>query len=57
MSDLRLILSPKFKAFLKYDAELEALEGSTAAGKTTVGVYKFILKVWQSPKKLHIIAG
>lgn len=57
MSDLRLILSPKFKAFLKNDAELEALEGSTAAGKTTVGVYKFILKVWQSPKKLHIIAG
>ena len=57
MSDLKLILSPKFKAFLKNDAELETLEGSTAAGKTTVGIYKFILKVWQSDKKLHIIAG
>ena len=27
------------------------------AGKTTVGIFKFMLKVAQSPKKLHIIAA
>lgn len=30
---------------------------TTAAGKTTVGIYKFMLKVAASPKKLHIIAA
>lgn len=33
------------------------LEGVTAAGKTTVGIFKFMLKVAESPKKLHIIAA
>lgn len=33
------------------------LEGTTAAGKTTVGLFKFMLKVAESPKKLHIIAA
>ena len=49
-----LVLSEKFKAFLKYkDAEVEVLEGQTQAGKTTVGVIKFILKCIASPKKQH----
>ena len=52
-----LILSKKYKAFLKCDAPAEFLEGTTAAGKTTVGLFKFMLKVAQSPKKLHIIAA
>lgn len=52
-----LILSPKQKAFLKCGASLEVLEGTTLAGKTTVGLVKFIIKVAQSPKKLHIIAA
>lgn len=52
-----LILSPKFKAFLRCNAQLEALEGTTAAGKTTVGAYKFICKVMASPKQLHILAA
>lgn len=30
---------------------------TTAAGKTTVGIFKFMLKVAESPKKLHIIAA
>lgn len=30
---------------------------TTFAGKTTVGVFKFMLKVAQSPKKLHILSG
>lgn len=52
-----LILSPKYKAFLRHHAQLEALEGTTAAGKTTVGVYKFICKVMASSKKEHILAA
>lgn len=53
----RLLLSEKYKAFLKCDAPAEFLEGTTAAGKTTVGLFKFILKVAESPKKLHILAA
>lgn len=57
MSTERLILSEKYKAFLRCDAPVEFLEGTTAAGKTTVGLFKFMLKVAESPKKLHIIAA
>ena len=55
MSTERLLLSEKYKAFLRCDAPVEFLEGTTAAGKTTVGLFKFMLKVAESPKKLHII--
>ena len=56
MSDM--ILSPKYKAFMRYNkASVEFLEGTTAAGKTTVGVVKFLLRVAQSPKRLHIMAA
>lgn len=57
MSDQRLLLSEKYKAFIRCQAPVEFLEGTTAAGKTTVGLYKFMLKVADSPKKLHIIAA
>lgn len=57
MSDEHLLLSPKYKDFLKHDAPVEFLEGTTAAGKTTVGVFKFMIKVAKSPKKLHILSG
>lgn len=57
MSDERLVLSEKYKAFLKCNAPVEFLEGTTAAGKTTVGLFKFMLKVAESPKKLHILAA
>ena len=53
-----LILSPKYKAFMKHQsADVEYLEGTTAAGKTTVGAIKFMFKVAKSPQKLHIISG
>lgn len=52
-----LILSPKYKAFMKHNAEVEYLEGTTSAGKTTVGAVKFMLKVAQSDRKLHILSG
>lgn len=57
MTDNRLLLSEKYKAFLRCDAPVEFLEGTTAAGKTTVGLFKFILKCAESHKKLHILAA
>jgi len=52
-----MILSEKYKAFLRCNAPVEFLEGTTAAGKTTVGLFKFMLKVADSPKKMHIVAA
>ena len=57
MGTERLLLSDKYKAFLRCAAPVEFLEGTTAAGKTTVGLFKFMCKVWESPKKLHILAA
>ena len=57
MSTERLLLSEKYKAFIQCNAPVEFLEGTTAAGKTTVGLFKFMLKVAESPKKLHILAA
>lgn len=55
MSDL--LLSDKYKHFLKHDSPVEFLEGTTMAGKTTVGILKFMLKVAASDKKLHVLSG
>ena len=52
-----LILSDKYKTFLKTRAPVEFLEGTTHAGKTTVGAVKVLLMIAQSPKKQHIISG
>lgn len=52
-----MILSEKYLAFLRHRAKAEVLEGTTYAGKTTVGVLKFMLLVAESEKKYHIIAG
>ena len=57
MSDQILVLSDKYKEFIRHEAPVEFLEGTTAAGKTTEGIFKFMLKVAQSKKKLHIIAA
>jgi len=52
------LLSNKYIDFLKYDdAEGEFLEGTTFAGKTTIGVLKFMFKVSRSFKKFHILSG
>lgn len=50
-------LSPKYLDFLKTSAKVEFLEGTTSAGKTTIGVIKYMLKVAESSKKLHILSG
>ena len=53
MSNERLLLSEKYKAFLKHDAPVEFLEGTTAAGKTTVGLFKFQIQP-SSPYTIQI---
>lgn len=52
-----MILSPKYLDFLQSDAKLEVLEGTTFAGKTTVGVVKFMLRVADSEKRFHVLSG
>lgn len=52
-----LVLSSKFKDFLRVRCKREFLEGTTAAGKTTVGIAKFMLMVASSTRKDHVIAG
>ena len=52
-----LKLSQKYKEFLQTKCKREFLEGTTAAGKTTVGIFKFMCMVAGSDKKYHIIAG
>ena len=52
-----LVLSSKFKDFLTVQADREYLEGTTAAGKTTVGIFKFMLMVAKSDIKYHVLAG
>ena len=45
------------KDFLTVQADREYLEGTTAAGKTTVGIFKFMLMVAKSNIKYHVLAG
>lgn len=52
-----MLVGEKFDAFIDHKAPVEFLEGVTAAGKTTVGIYKFMMEVADSPKQQHIIAG
>ena len=52
-----MTVGDKFDAFLDHRARAEFLEGVTAAGKTTVGVFKFMLEVAESGKSRHILAG
>lgn len=52
-----MLLSEKYKDFMRSNDPVEFLEGTTFAGKTTVGIVKFMLKVAQSPKKLHVLSG
>ena len=52
-----LKLSEKYKEFLQVKCKREFLEGTTAAGKTTVGIFKFMCMVADSDKKFHLIAG
>lgn len=52
-----LILSDKFKDFILTETKRDYLEGTTAAGKTTVGIFKYMLMVAKSDIKYHVMAG
>lgn len=52
-----LVLSDKDKVFFSVRAEREFLEGTTASGKTTKGISKWMSIVASSDKKYHILAG
>lgn len=52
-----LKLSPKFKDFILTETKRDYLEGTTAAGKTTVGIFKFMMMVAKSDCKYHVMAG
>lgn len=52
-----LLLGPKFKKFLLTKTTRDYLEGVTACGKTTVGIFKFMVLVADSDMKFHVIAG
>lgn len=52
-----MLVSSKYNDFLDTYAKVEFLEGTTSAGKTTVGVFKFMLDVAESNQSQHILAG
>lgn len=52
-----LPLSKIYIDFLNCRAKKEFMEGTTAAGKTTIGAIKFMLRVAESKKKYHMIAA
>ena len=53
----QLKLSAKFRHFMRTKASVEFLEGTTAAGKTTVGIPKFMLRVADSNRRVHLICA
>ena len=50
-------ISDKYNAFINYPSKVDFLEGTTSAGKTTVGIVKFMLNVADSDKSQHILSG
>ena len=50
-------VGPKYERYLRHHADGEVLEGTTAAGKTTVGALKFMMRVARSNYTQHILAG
>lgn len=50
-------LGTKYDRFMRHRASGEFLEGTTAAGKTTVGALKFMMQVARSPHSQHILSG
>lgn len=47
----------KFNDFINYPSKVDFCEGVTSAGKTTVGIVKFMLNVAESAQDQHILSG
>lgn len=52
-----MIVSEKYNDFIDCPSRVDFLEGTTSAGKTTVGIFKFMLDVADSPHTQHILSG
>lgn len=52
-----LKLSQKYKRVLTNKMQERVLEGTTAAGKTTVGIFKFMCMVADSEKSIISLQG
>lgn len=52
-----MLVGDKFNAFLNYPSKVDFCEGVTSAGKTTVGIVKFMLNVADSERPQHILSG
>ena len=50
-------ISNKYRRFLKTKAKVEILEGTTSAGKTTIGMVKAILYTAKQKRNVHLIVG
>ena len=50
-------VSKKYNDFINTYSKVDFLEGTTAAGKTTVAIFKFMLDVAESDKPQHILAA
>lgn len=52
-----MIISDKYRSFLRTPSKVDFLEGTTYAGKTTIGAIKFMLRIADNPRAYHILAG
>lgn len=52
-----MILSDKYWDYIDEPARAEFLEGTTSSGKTTTVGIKFMMNVYESEKRLHVIAS
>lgn len=50
-------ISKKYNDFINTYSKVDFLEGTTAAGKTTVGIFKFMLDVAESDETQHILSA
>ena len=57
MNNYKFKLSPKMIDFLKSSNDVDVLEGTTSAGKTTIAIPKFMFEVAKSDMKYHVLGG
>ena len=57
MNKYKFKLSPKMIDFLKSSNDVDVLEGTTSAGKTTIAIPKFMFEVAKSDMKYHVLGG
>ena len=55
----QILYTPKSRKIIEDDAKVITLFGSTGNGKTMLATYKFLSRVWHSPKshKFFVLAG